>query len=55
VAFFSKALKDNALHLSTFEKELFALVCAVKKWRPCLIGQTFKVKTDHQSLKFLLE
>jgi hypothetical protein len=55
VAFFSKALKGKALHLSTYEKELFALVCAVKKWRPYLIGQTFKVKTDHQRLKFLLE
>jgi hypothetical protein len=55
VTFFNKALKYKALHLSTYEKELFILVYAVKKWRPYLIGQTFKVKTDHQSLKFLLE
>jgi hypothetical protein len=55
IAFFSKALKCKALHLSTYEKELFALVCAVKKWRPYLIGQTFTVKTGHHNLKFLLE
>jgi hypothetical protein len=55
IAFFSKALKGKALHLSTYENELFAIVCVVKKWRPYLISQTFTVKTDHQSLKFLLE
>jgi len=27
----------------------------VKKWRLYLLGQTFKIKTDHQSLKYLLE
>jgi hypothetical protein len=31
IAFFSKALKGKALHLSTYEKELFALVTAVQK------------------------
>jgi hypothetical protein len=55
VAFLSKALKGRALHMSTYEKELFALVTAIQKWRPYLLGQTFVVKTDQQSLKFLLE
>jgi hypothetical protein len=55
IAFLSKALKGKALHMSTYEKELFALVTAVQKWRPYLLGQSFLVKTDQQSLKFLLE
>jgi len=55
VAFLSKALKGKALHMSTYENELFALVIAIQKWRPYLLGQSFIVKTDHQSLKFLLE
>jgi len=54
LAFYSKALKGKALHYSTYENELLALVSIVKKWRPYLLGQTFKIKTDHQSLKFLL-
>jgi len=29
VAYFSKALKGKALHMSTYEKELFALVTAI--------------------------
>jgi hypothetical protein len=55
IAFLSKALKGKALHMSTYEKELFDLVTAIQKWRPYLLGRPFVVKTDQQSLKFLLE
>ncbi|XP_021596642.1 uncharacterized protein LOC110603250 [Manihot esculenta] len=53
IAFFSHALQGNHLLLSTYEKEMLALVLAVQKWRPYLLGQTFIVRTDHQSLKHL--
>ncbi|XP_035543593.1 uncharacterized protein LOC118347680 [Juglans regia] len=55
LAFFSQVLKGRALAMSTYEKELMALVSAVQKWRPYLLGHSFVVKTDHQSLKFLLD
>lgn len=55
IAFLSKALKGRALHMSTYEKELFALVTAIQRWRPYLLGQTFVIDTDQQSLKFLHE
>jgi len=43
IAFLSQALKGKALHMSTYEKELFALVTAVHKWRPYLLGQSFVI------------
>ena len=55
IAFHSQVLKGKALHLSTYEKELLALVTAVHKWRPYLLGRPFIIKTDQQSLKYLLE
>ena len=37
------------------EKEMLAILHALKKWRPYLMGRHFKVKTDHDSLKYFLE
>jgi hypothetical protein len=54
LAFFSQVLKGRFLLMSTYE-ELLALVAAVRKWRPYLLGHFFTIETDHQSLKFLLE
>lgn len=54
IAYLSKAFMGRSLLLSTYE-ELLALVTIVQKWRPYLLGQTFKIKTDQQALKFLLE
>jgi hypothetical protein len=55
IAFFSEALKGSSLALSTYEKEMLAIVKAIRKWRPYLLGRPFTVKTDHKSLKYLLE
>ena len=55
LAFHSQALKGKSLHLSTYEKEFLALVTTVKRWRPYLVGKSFIIKTDQQSLKYLLE
>jgi hypothetical protein len=46
IAFLSKALEGEALHMSTYENELFALVMVIQKWIPYLLGQTFIVKID---------
>lgn len=51
----SQALKGIALHLSTYEKDLLALVLVIRKWRSYVLGQKFVVQTDEQNLKFLLD
>ncbi|KAJ4745876.1 polyprotein [Rhynchospora pubera] len=55
LAFFSKGLSSKNQGLSTYEKELLALVSAVTKWKHYLMGGTFIIRTDHISLKHLLE
>ena len=55
VAFHGQLLKGKALHLSTYEKELLALVTTVHKWRPYLLGRPFVIKTNQQNLKYILE
>ena len=55
IAFHSQALKGRNLALSTYEKELLALVSAIKRWRAYLVGRSFIVRTDQQSFKYLLE
>ena len=55
IAYYSEALKGKSKLLSTYDKEMLAVVKAVRKWRPYLLGRAFVIKTDHRSLKYLLE
>ena len=55
LAFYSQALKGKNFFLSTYEKELLALVLAIKKWIPYLFATVFVIKTDQQNLKHILE
>jgi hypothetical protein len=53
--FESQPLKGKDLHKPVYEKEMMAILHALKKWHLYLIGRHFKVKTDHDSLKYFLE
>ncbi|KAG8495472.1 hypothetical protein CXB51_013116 [Gossypium anomalum] len=53
VAFFSKALGIRHQALSIYKKEMLAVLLAVRKWHTYLVGRHFKIRTDHQSLRFL--
>ena len=55
IEFISKALSEKYQTLSVYEKEMLAILMAVKKWESYLMNRHFIVKTYHQSLKYLLE
>ena len=55
VAYFSEALKNSALSLSTYENEMLTIMKAIRKWHPYLLGMPFIVQIDQRSLKYLLE
>ena len=50
VAYLSKALGVRNQKLSTYEKEFFAVMMAIDKWRPYLQQAPFEIVTDHKSL-----
>ncbi|PHT85944.1 hypothetical protein T459_08050 [Capsicum annuum] len=55
LTYFRKALALKHLELSTYEKKFLAVLSAVDRWRHYLQGAHFIIRTDHHSLKFLLE
>lgn len=55
IAFESRPIKGKNLLKPIYEKEMLAILHALKQWRPYLLGRHFKVKTDHDSLKYFLE
>jgi hypothetical protein len=50
VAFDSKTMKDAELNYPVHEKELLAIMRALRKWRTDLLGSPFFVYTDHKTL-----
>ena len=55
IAFFSRPVVPRHRSLAAYERELIGLVLAVRHWQPYLWGRRFVVKTDHYSLKYLLD
>jgi len=55
LAFYSRPFAARHHKLAAYERELIGLVQAVRHWRPYLWGRSFRVRTDHYSLKFLLD
>ncbi|KAD3067011.1 hypothetical protein E3N88_34891 [Mikania micrantha] len=55
LAFISKGLSMKQQVMSVYEKELLAVLMAVKHWHHYLIAKHFIIETDHKSLKYLLD
>jgi len=55
IAYFSQKLNKAQQNYSTTELECLAAISGLKKFRPYVEGQDFKIVTDHASLKWLLQ
>ena len=53
IAFASRTLSQAEINYNTTEKELLAIIFAVKHFRPYVYGQKFSLITDHRSLIWL--
>jgi hypothetical protein len=53
VAFFSEKLSGPSLNYSTYDKELYALVCVLHTCQHYLWSREFVIHSDHESLKYL--
>ena len=54
VAFESRKMNSAEANYPTHERELLAVIHALRTWRHYLEGRKFKVITDHYSLKYLM-
>ena len=50
IQYVSKALSGSQLNWAAIKKEAYAVVYALKKLRPYLLGADFKIFTDHKPL-----
>ena len=55
VAFFSRMLNASERKHSAVEKEAYAIVESLRKWRHFLIGRRFSLLTDQKSVSFMFD
>ncbi|XP_038979894.1 uncharacterized protein LOC120110006 [Phoenix dactylifera] len=53
IAFFSAKLGDGRKNYSTYDKEFYAIVEALRHWRHYLMTKEFVLYSDHEALRFL--
>ena len=55
LSFETQPINGKNIHKPIYEKEMIEIIHALKQWFPYLIGIHFKVKIDHDKLKYFLE
>ena len=55
IAYFSEKLNETKRKYSTYDKEFYAIIQALKKWRHYLVPQGFVLYNDNQDLQFITQ
>jgi hypothetical protein len=55
IAYFSEKLNEVKLKYSTYNKEFYAIIHALKKWRHYLIPKEFVLYSDNHALQFVTQ
>ena len=53
ICYHSKTFNCAVVNYPTYDKESYALVQSVKKWKHYLMGKEIVIHTDHQPLQYL--
>jgi hypothetical protein len=53
VTYFSEKMNDTKKKYSTYDKKIYAVIQALKKWRHYLIPKEFVLYSDNQALQFI--
>eukprot|EP00253_Pinus_taeda_P025527 PITA_25527 len=55
VVYFSEKLNESRQKYSTYDKEFYAIVQALKHWRHYLLGNEFVLFTDNSALQYIMQ
>jgi hypothetical protein len=55
VCYESRKLKEHEKNYATHDLELAAIIHALRKWRHYLMGKRFKLRKNHNGLKYLFD
>ena len=55
ISYFSKTIGPKAAALSTYDKEVMAIIEALKHWKHYFAASSLIIRTDQQSLKYIQE
>jgi len=55
VSYFSEKLNESRRKYSTYDKEFYAIIQALKHWRHYLLGNEFVLLTDNAALQYIMQ
>jgi hypothetical protein len=55
ITYFSEKLNEEKVKYSTYDKEFYAVIQALKKWRHYLVPKEFVLYSDNHDLQFMTQ